>query len=161
MFVELRGVYDNTVNSLSVVLTDSQKESLFLTSFYEFFNWVQPIVKIPKNTSKQFDVKEGYKDIGDFLGLGIGAFEVKEVIKFDEFDKLRISPLQAGNFKIETSYIGDFQLVCKSIVKEVEQDNMQMMQGVGVESFQVEQVSLSEVREYLRKRYQISVAVIY
>lgn len=161
MFLELRGVYDNTVNSLSVVLTDTQKEALFLTSFYEFFNWVQPIVKIAKEVSELNEVKEGYQDIMDSLGLDIGAFEVKEVIKFDEYDKLRISPLQPDNFKLETSYIGDFQLVCKSIVKEVEQDNMQMMQGVGVESFQVEQVALSEVREYLRKRYQISVAVVY
>ena len=160
MLSSILDTYNNTIETQSYIITDAQKTKIFTQINNEFFGWVQPIHFTVISDTLTIDIVKGAKIENDELGLGIGAFMIVCTKPFYNQTALKVSPLNFDTFKLDTEYQGDYQYVCDFFLEKAMQDNMQLLQGVGVQQIDRELITIQDLRERLENRYGSSLPVI-
>lgn len=186
MLIELSEIFNNTVKRLNKVATDAQLESAFLSSCSLFFSEVIIFVECrcdiddaPKAGDTVKIDKTAYPPIVDPCNLGIGEYKVVRRYIRDEEDlclplsqtykqenikryvSLGIQPIDYHAFKLPISYQNSFEIVCSYYLDEIEKDNLQYVQQLGIDyAKDIEDKSVEDVRNILLQRHSIEVGGI-
>jgi len=159
-----RDIYDNICTMLNVVITDAQREAIYQSTMREFFSYVKPIVTLSNVRVEELEangvkIERGYKDVNNTLGLDIGEYSIASVDKLSDQTFIRTQPIDyAGDYKMEDTYAGAFQMVAEHFFKKVEKDNYGMLQSGGISMEEhIEVEDINQLRDYLRKEFGIIV----
>ena len=155
-------IYNNFCTMLNVVITPQQKAAIYHSTMREFFSYVKPIVilsnkRIAELEASGVNIESGFKDETNILGLGIGSYSIASVDKLSDQTFIRTQPIDYdGDYKMEDTYAGAFQMVAEHFFKKVEKDNYGMLQSGGISMEEhIEIEDINQLRDYLRKEFGI------
>ena len=153
--MQLEELYKAKLKSIEEVLTANQESEAFLVSCITFFSEV----KVCINIKTTIPIYIGYKDTTDELGLGIGNFEIRDMLKTDtNLYEIRITPLEYSNFDLPIEYQGDFMMVCEVIIIDLSIKNIPTLESFGVQKVPLEMTTTKEMmRELLSKKYSVAI----
>jgi len=165
MTYSLRDIFNDVIELSNSIATPEQKEVIFRSSVREFFSIVKPIVFIENEVfllvSSTHNINKGFKDELDIFSLGIGDFEIVEIIKTLEHTALRISPLNIDDFRLNESYIGGLQLVIEFFITKVDKNNFSMMQSAGIDTRDMfNELDISTLRDILKRDFQAIIGTV-
>jgi hypothetical protein len=154
MLKSLQKLFKTKLNSVEEVLTDLQTEEAFNLTNITFFS----AVKITQTVHTTETLYVGYKDLTDKLGLGLGAIEVRELLKVDtNLYEIRITPLDYDNFNLPIEYQIDYLLVAEVIIVDLSIKNIPTLESFGVQKTPLEMPMTKEmVRDVLSKKYNVA-----
>jgi len=151
---ELRALYTDEVNSLSVVAIDTQLDSTFRKSCNEFFSVVKPVSFIQSSSPLAPLAVFGLVDTVDTFGFGIGSYRIVQTFVLESTLGVRVEPLDYESFKVGMDYTADFQRVCRFFLKQLEKDNVTNLKGFGIDLIQYDQSEdLQQLRDELQRKY--------
>ena len=155
-------IYDNFCEMLNVVITPQQKEAIYQSTMREFFSYVKPIVILSNAYVSELEangikIESGFKDEANILGLSIGSYSIASVNKLSDETFIRTQPVNyTGDYKMEDTYAGAFQMVAEHFFKKVEKDNYGMLQSGGINMEEhIEIEDINQLRDYLRKEFGV------
>lgn len=152
-----REIFDNVINMVNIVLTNTQKDAAFVTVSSTFFSYVKPVFFLNPKTVPD-EVVAGYQDTVNALGLGVGGFEVIDRHDLSKEVALRVVPVDIADFNLPFSYHAAFQYLTDYYAKQIEKDNYGMLTSAGINMEEhIEVESFSEIREYLIKEFSVEV----
>ena len=141
MKIELKDIFQNTLNSLNLTILEEQEEPIFKLINMKYFSIVKPLSKKVNTQEIEISVDslkgmEINKD-SDPINLGIGSYKVFEVVaQRGGIIKLRTEPIDFNDYKISLNYTDTYQTVCEAILERFEAYNMQTLKGIGVEDIE-------------------------
>ena len=141
-------------------------------------------VVIYVNTPKRDDVptptkglitridKGAYPQVLDAYNLGVGDYRIVRVGDRDDdahcsillsnskedavYWSIGVQPIDFETFDLPLNYINSFELVCQYYLDEVEKDNLQYAQQLGIQYIKdVEDKTIDELRRVLLERHSI------
>jgi len=152
--MQLNELFKTKLLSIEEVLTPNQETEAFTVSCITFFSEV----KIAININTTIPIYIGYKDTTDELGLGIGDFEIRDMLQLDtNLYEIRIVPLNYEDFDLAVEYQADFMLVSEIIITDLSIKNIPTLESFGIQKTPLEMTTTKEMlRELLSKKYSIA-----
>jgi len=142
--MKIKKIFEDTLQSLNLTITDTQKEPIFNFINRKFFSNVTPISHI---------------SLEDFNEKNVVGSDILDFIIDKETDSVTIytKPNDYTIYEISHSYYDAYQTLCEAILEKFESYNLSKIKGLGVEDIDTKlELSYADIDATLFKKFAFS-----
>jgi hypothetical protein len=152
--MQLSELYNIAITNNNQILTEEQKNALFLQSCITFFSQVKIKFELDLSLLSYDEAVANKKN-------EVGDFEVvmkTEKSPIDNTLYIFVEPTDYNNFDLPTNYSSDFIKVCSFFILQTSIKNNMFLRNAGIQGVELPQQDLSQIETYLSNRYSIGIS---
>ena len=152
--MQLSELYEIAITDTNQVITQAQKNAIFVKSCAVFFGQVKVKFELDLS-SKTYDeaVADKKSEVGEFK-----VVMKTEKSPIDNTLYIFVEPTNYNSFDLPTDYMGDFINVCSFFVMQTTIKNNMFLRNAGIQGVELPQMDYTQIEQTLSNKYNIAIS---